>query len=214
MYVTAYNSDWFGNPAFGAPVTPRAPTVPGAPSIGVPTAGNAAVLVRWSAAAANGSAVSSYTVRAYRGSTLVKTVTASGSATSLLVSGLSNGAGHTFSVTARNSLGYGPTSARSASVVPKTRPGAPRIGVASAGNAAAVVRWAAPVTNGGSAVTAYQVRVYRGSTLVKVVTVGPSTGAVTVSGLARRTGHRFLVVAVNAVGAGPTSSWSGTVYPR
>jgi hypothetical protein len=214
VYVTAYNSTWFGNPAIGPSVVPKAPTVPSAPAIGSPTAGNAAVLVRWSAAAANGSAVSSYTVRAYRGSTLVKTVTATGTATSLLVSGLANGHGHTFTVTARNGVGYGPTSARSAAVVPKTRPSAPRIGTASAGSSSAVVRWAAPASNGGSAVTAYQVRVYRGSVLVRVVTVSPHSTAVTVGGLARRTGHRFLVVAVNAVGAGPTSSWSGTVYPR
>jgi subtilisin family serine protease len=214
VYVTAYNSTWFGNPAIGPSVTPRAPAVPGAPAIGTPTAGNAAVLVRWSAAAPNGSAVTSYTVKAYRGSTLVKTVTATGSATSILVSGLANGAGHTFTVTARNGVGYGPTSAPSAAVVPKTRPSAPRIGTASAGNSSMVVRWAAPTSNGGAAITAYQVRVYRGSTLVKTVTVSGSTYAVTVGSLARRAGHRALVVAYNVVGAGPTSAWSGTVYPR
>ena len=214
VYVTAYNSTWFGNPAFGAPVTPRGVTVPGTPAIGVPTAGNASVYVRWAAAAANGSAVSSYTVRAYRGATLVKTVTASGSATGLLVSGLANGAAHTFTVTARNGVGFGPTSASSAAVVPKTRPGAPRMGSITAGNGSAVVRWAAPTSNGGSAVTAYQVRVYRGSTLVRTVSLGAASTSVTVSGLARRAAHRVVVIAGNAVGAGPTSAWSATVYPR
>jgi hypothetical protein len=158
--------------------------------------------------------VSVYIVRAYRGNTLVKTVAAAGTATSLQVTGLANGHGHTFTVTARNGLGYGPTSARSAAVVPKTRPGAPRIGTASAGNGGAVVRWAAPTSNGGSAVTYYQVRVYRGSTYVRTVNVSPTTTAVTIGGLTRRAGHRFVVLAVNAVGAGPTSSWSATVYPR
>jgi subtilisin family serine protease len=214
VYVTAYNSTWFGNPAFGAPVTPRAPTVPGAPAIGAPTAGNAAALVRWSAAAANGSAVSSYTVKAYRGSTLVKTVTASGNATSLLVTGLANGAGHTFTVTARNGVGYGPTSARSAAAVPKTRPSAPGIGRPSAANGAAVVRWAPPASNGGSAVSSFTVRAYRGATLVKTVTVSGSARGVTVNGLTNRVGYGFTVTANNAVGAGPSSARSATVVPR
>jgi hypothetical protein len=144
----------------------------------------------------------------------VKTLTVSGSATSVTLTGLANGHGHTFTVTARNGVGYGPTSARSATVVPKTRPGAPRIGAASAGAGSAVVRWAAPTSNGGSAVTAYQVRVYRGSAYVKTVTVSPRSSAVTIGGLARRAGHRFVVLAINAAGASPASSWSGTVYPR
>jgi hypothetical protein len=38
--------------------------------------------------------------------------------------------------------------------------------------------------------------------------------SLTVSGLARRVGHRFVVVAVNAAGNSPTSAWSGTVVPR
>lgn len=214
VYVTAYNATWYGNPAIGPSVTPRAPTVPAAPAIGAATPGNSAVLVRWSAAAANGSAVSSYTVRAYRGPGLVKTVTASGSATSLLVTGLVNGYGHTFTVTARNGVGEGPTSARGANVVPRTVPSAPRIGTASPANGSAVVRWAAPASNGGASVTGYQVRVYRGSTYVKTVTVSPRSSAVTIGGLSRRVGHRFLVIAVNAAGAGRSSAWSATVVPR
>ena len=153
-------------------------------------------------------------MKAYRGSTLVKTLTVAGTATSVQVSGLANGHGHTFTVTARNGVGYGPSSARSATVVPRTVPTAPRIGTASAGSASAVVRWAAPVSNGGAAITGYQVRVYRGSTLLKTVAVGPSGTSTTVGGLARRVGHRFVVVATNAAGSSPTSAWSATVTPR
>jgi hypothetical protein len=214
VYVTAYNSTWYGNPAIGSSVTPRAPTVPSGPAIGTPTAGNASVLVRWTAAVANGSAVTSYTVKAYRGTTLVTTVTAAGTATSVQVTGLVNGHGHTFTVTARNGVGYGPASARSATAVPRTVPTAPRIGTAAAGTGSAVVRWAAPASNGGAPITGYQVRVYTGSTLLKTVTVGPGSTSVTIGGLARRVGHRFLVIAVNAAGSSPTSAWSGTVVPR
>lgn len=214
FYVTAYNSDWYGNPSLTAPVTPRAPTVPGAPALGAPTPGNAAVTVRWSPAPNNGSAISSYTVRAYRGTTLVRVVTATGSATSVTVTGLANGYAHTFTVTARNGVGTGPTSARSASVVPRTKPGAPGIGRPSAGNGGAVVRWAAPASNGGAAITGYLVQVFRGTSLVKTVTVGGSSRAATVTGLANGAGYRFRVLAANAAGTSPASGLTGTVVPR
>src|SRR5215218_2334275 len=80
VYVTAWNADWYGNPAFAAPVRPLAATTPGAPPLGVMTPGNASVQVRWGAAAANRSAVVSYTVKAYRGTSMVKTVTVGGTA--------------------------------------------------------------------------------------------------------------------------------------
>lgn len=172
------------------------------------------MLVRWTAPAANGSAVTSYTVRVYRGPTLVKTVTAAGSARRLLVRGLANGYGHTFTVTARNGVGYGPSSARSAKVIPRTVASAPRIGSPSPGTGSAVVRWVAPAGNGGAAVTGYLVRVYRGSTLVTTVTARAGSTSLTVSGLTRRVGYRFVVVAVNAAGRSPTSAWSGTVTPH
>jgi subtilisin family serine protease len=217
LFLAAYhsNGDLYGNAVFNrTPVRPTAPAAPGAPAIGAPVPGNAAVTVRWSAAGANGSAITAYTVRAYRGTTLVKAITAAGTATSAAVTGLANGTAYTFTVTARNGVGTGPTSARSVAVVPKTRPGTPGIGAPSAGRAAAVARWSAPVSNGGSAITSYVVRAYRGTTLVKTVTVGPSARSVTVGGLAAGTRYAFTVTAVNAVGAGYASARSATVIPR
>jgi hypothetical protein len=213
VHVTAWNAEWYGNPAIGAPVTPLAAAVPGVPSLGVMAAGNASVQVRWGAAAANRSAVVGYTVKAYRGTTLLKTITLPGTATTTLVTGLANGAGHTFTVTARNGVGYGPTSPHSAVVVPRTTPTAPRISALSVGRSAVTVSWAAP-NNGGSALTSYVVKAYRGTTLVKVITVKPTVGALTVTGLTPRVAHRFTVTATNGVGVGPASAASVWVSPR
>jgi hypothetical protein len=63
-------------------------------------------------------------------------------------------------------------------------------------------------------VTSYLVRVYRGSTVVKSVSVRANVFGVVVSGLTPRVGYRFTVTAVNGVGAGPSSAYSATVTPR
>lgn len=192
-----------------------APTAPSAPRIGKPNAGPAAARVRWSAPTLDGgSPVTSYVVKAYRGWTLVKTVTVSANAREVVVRGLVNGRAHTFLVQATNSAGTSLHSVRSAAVTPKTKPSAVRIGAPRALRKAAVVRWAAPSSNGGAAISAYVVRVYRGSTLVKSVTVSARARSVTVSRLLPGRAHRFTVAAKNALGYGPASAKSRSVTPR
>jgi subtilisin family serine protease len=216
--VWAWNvaSEFNSNPAYTtAPVVPLALQKPGAPRIGTPTVGGSAVLVRWAAPLSNGgAALTKYTVSAYRGTSLVKSVAAAPSATALTVTGLTNGYGYTFAVTATNAVGTGVASAHTATVAPRTLPGAPRIGSPSRGVRAVTVRWAAPASNGGSAVTGYYVRTYRGSAVVKTVWVRAGQTGVVVSGLASRVGYRFAVAAINAAGTGPGSALTGTVLPR
>jgi hypothetical protein len=101
---------------------------------------------------------------------------------------------------------------RSVAVVPKTRPAAPRVSGLSAGRSAATVKWVAPY-NGGSSLTSYVIKAYRGSALVKTVTVRANVGALTVTGLAPRMAHRFTITATNALGAGPASAASPWVVP-
>jgi titin len=211
--VQAINNHGAGTAsAHSDPVVPR--SSPSAPGMGTPTAGAGSAVVRWTVPASDGGApVNGYLVRAYRGTTLVRTATAAASATSVTVSGLANGLPHTFIVTASNSLGQSPGSARSVAVTPRSRPSPPRIGVPSPANGAAVVRWLPPLNNGGATVTAYVVRAYRGGTLVRQIVVsGRVTGAV-VTGLPNGAGHTVTVTAVNAVGWGLPSA-TRSVVPR
>ena len=90
------------------------PGVPGAPTIGTATGGNASASVTFTAPANNGgSAITSYTVTSSPGS-----LTGTGASSPITVSGLTNGTAYTFTVTATNATGTGPASAASNSVTP------------------------------------------------------------------------------------------------
>ncbi len=149
----------------GAPAPPA--TVPGAPTIGTATAGNAQATVNWTAPASNGgSAITGYVVTPYIGAT-AQTTTTVGNVTSTVISGLTNGTTYTFRVAAINAVGTGNQSGNSNAVTPvapATVPGAPTIGTATAGNAQATVTWTAPASNGGATITGYEVTPYIGTT--------------------------------------------------
>ncbi len=91
---------------------------PGIPTSVSATAGNAQATVTFSAPASNGGAtITAYTVTSTPGS-----FTASGSASPITVTGLSNGTSYTFTVTATNSAGTSSASTASNSVTPTIPP--------------------------------------------------------------------------------------------
>ena len=93
------------------------------------------------------------------------------------------------------------------------KPSAPRIGTPAALPAGVRLTWAAPVDNGGAAITGYRVNAYRGTTLVKSVVVTGRTTTATVTGLANGTAYRLGVEALNTAGYGPRSALA-TATPR
>ena len=100
-------------------VTPVAPSiVPGAPTIGTASAGNAQASVTFTSPVSNGgSAITGYTITSSPGG-----LTGTGTASPITVSGLTNGTAYTFTVTATNLIGTSLASAASNSVTPAIPP--------------------------------------------------------------------------------------------
>jgi hypothetical protein len=176
---------------------------PGAPTGVSATAGDGEATVSWSAPSSDGGApITSYTVTASPGG-----ATASGTASPIAVTGLSDGTSYTFTVVATNSVGTSGSSTASTAVTPAAPPGAPTGVSAVAGDGQATVSFTAPSSN-GSAITSYRVTASPGG-----ATATASAGPITVTGLTNGTAYTFTVTATNGVGTGSASAASNTVTP-
>jgi hypothetical protein len=112
--ISVTNNGSLTNPSNISYSVTAAATVPGAPSIGTATGGNASASVTFTAPGSNGgSAILDYTVTSSPGG-----FTATGAGSPLTVSGLTNGTAYTFTVKARNAVGLSAASAASNSVTP------------------------------------------------------------------------------------------------
>ncbi len=211
--VAATNSVGTGsNSADSNVVTPAA--VPGAPTIGTATAGNAKATLTWTAPASNGgSPITGYTVTPYIGAAAQTPQVFGDTLTTHDVTGLTNGTAYTFKVAATNAAGTGAQSAASNAVTPSaaTAPGAPTIGNALPGNGSVALTWLAPGSNGGSAITSYVITPYIGAAAQAPIDTGSTSTSKTVTGLTNGTTYTFKVAAKNAVGTGADSAASGTV---
>ena len=119
--VAAVNSVGTGSASAASnAVTPKAGTVPAAPSGVSAVAASGSATVSWTAPADNGgSALTGYTITPYVGSTAQTPFpVSSGSATSAKVTGLTDGTAYTFTVTANNAIGSSQPSSPSSSVTP------------------------------------------------------------------------------------------------
>ncbi|MBK7590113.1 MAG: fibronectin type III domain-containing protein [Betaproteobacteria bacterium] len=205
--VTATNAVGSG-PASAASAAVTPATVPGAPTAVTATRGNGQVTVGFTAPASDGgSAITSYTATSNPGNF---TGNCTAPCASITVMGLANGTAYTFTVTATNAVGSGPASAASAAVTPATVPGAPTAVTATRGNGQVTVGFAAPASDGGSAITQYTATSNPGNFTGSCT--APCT-SITVSGLTNGTAYTFTVTATNAAGTGPASAASAAVTP-
>ncbi|CAG7645008.1 hypothetical protein PAESOLCIP111_04856 [Paenibacillus solanacearum] len=150
-----------------------------------------------------GSEITGYTVTASPGG-----MTGTGAASPITVFGLTNGTAYTFTVVATNGTGNSLPSAPSDSVTPVGVPNAPTGAAATPGNGQAIVSFAPPVSNGGSAITGYIVTSNPGG-----FTGTGTASPITVSGLMNGTAYTFTVVATNAKGNSVPSEPTASVTP-
>jgi hypothetical protein len=201
-----------------APADPDRGTAAAAPRITSVTGGDGTLRVEWDAPTWTGSgAITSFDLAYFRfvGGEYVLAAEYNVWEENLRAvtrTGFVNGATYVVLISANNP-GPGQWSTLSAPVRPYTKPGTPAIGTATAGPAAARARWAVTST-GGSPVTSWVVRTYRGWNLVGQVTVSGSAPEARIGGLTNGRGYRFRVQAVNAAGRSPWSGFSNTVTPR
>jgi hypothetical protein len=215
VYYPAGTDGWtdtFG----GLPAWPYG--VSGMPTAVVGIRSNGQVLLSWTAPVSNGgSGVTDYTIQysSDSGSSWQTFTDAVSAATSVTVTGLTNGTGYLFRVAAVNDVGTGSYSANSSTVTPATTPGTPTTVVGVRGNGQVQLSWTAPVSNGGLLVTDYTIQYSSNSgaswqTFTDAVSAATSA---TVTGLTNGTGYLFRVASVNDVGTGLYSANSLAVTP-
>lgn len=209
--VTASNTIGESQKSNEVSETPQA-ALPGAPTGLAASGGNGSVSLTWTAPA--GSTVTSYNI--YRGTTSGgegTTAIASSSSPSFTDSTVVNGTTYYYKVTAVNTTGEGPAS-NEASATPAsvTAPSAPQNLSARAATGKGVqLTWVAPASNGGSAITGYQV--WRSTTSggeALLTTLGVVTSYKD-SATNRGTKYFYELKAVNAVGASGFSNEASAI---
>ena len=217
--VVAQNSVGLSLPsANSAPATPA--TVPSIPTAVVAVRGNASLAVSWATpASTGGSPITEYLVKYSSSTGTVKTWTTfvrpASTATSVIVTGLTNGLPYVFKVIAKNAAGISLPSANSALATPATVPGNPTAVVAVRGNTQLVISWLAPASTGGSPITNYLVKYSsnNGSTWTTFVRPASTALVCTVTGLTNGLPYVFKVIARNAAGSSLPSANSLAVAP-
>ncbi len=179
-----------------------AQTVPDAPTIGTATPGNASADVAFTANGDGGAAIDQFRVTCNPG-----TITATGAASPINVTGLTNGTSYACTAAAHNSLGWSAESG-SVAVTPRTVPDAPTIGTATPGDASVSVSFTAPAFNGGAAIDNYRAECNPGG-----ATISGGTSPINVTGLSNGTSYTCTVAAHNVAGWGAPSAASNPATP-
>lgn len=195
-----------------------APTVPGKPGSVTATPYDAKIGVSYTAAAANGAAISQYEAQCESvDSPTVTGTSATGTATNILLTGAVNAKTYTCKVRARNSVGDGEYSDPSAAVTPQAGldpsvPAKPAAPSATAGSGSVALTFAAPA-NGGAAITGYSASCTSsdgGSAGTASTTNGGAT-SLTVTGLTGGKTYTCTVSAINSMGSSLPSDPSSAV---
>jgi trimeric autotransporter adhesin len=211
--VTAVNAD--GQSVQSSQVFANPSTVPAPPSSPSATPSNASAVVRWKSASSNGgSEILGYdiycSVTSPPSTTGLDCASNSGDgARALRVRGLTNGVTYYFVVTATNAAGQSVASSV-VSATPVTVPGSPTATKAAALNDAISLTWDDPTSDGGSAITSYDLYCSitdppSSASTPSATVVGAGASQATLDGLRNGRLYYCIVTAVNAVGQSKAS---------
>ena len=214
---TAYTFNLTGNNANGAGPTVTsgsitATTVPATPS--APTATNVintafgsapSSSIAFTAPATGGKSITGYTVTSTPGS-----LTATGSSSPLVITGLTAGTDYTYTVKATNSNGDSLTSSNSSSLTASTKPGTTGTPTATVVGPTSVTLSFTDANNGGSAITGYTVT---STPSVSLSASGTASSLTATGAFAANTAYTFVVAATNANGTGSNSTSSNSITP-
>ena len=218
FYITAQNVAGNSIPA-SASATPF--TVPSAPLSFTATSGPGSAALSWSSPSSNGgSAITYYNIfygigLSYSTFLTPNLVVGSG-VTTYNITGLTPGTTYTFYITAQNVMGNSIQASASASANPYTVPSVPQSFTASGGSGSVALSWTAPSSNGGTAITYYNIFYGVGLTystsLKPNIVVGSGITTYNVSGLTAGTNYTFYITAQNIIGNSTQISASATTY--
>jgi hypothetical protein len=186
-------------------------TTPGAPTIALARLSSQTLRITLStAAAANGSTITSYEYRIKAGAgSYGSYITLSGLSGPWDIGSLTNGTTYTVQVRAVNAGGGG-TGSNEPTAVPFTVPDAPTLTIT---NGCDVVDWSwSPNGNGGSAITGYQYDLVIDGTTVTVVSTGDTNYPGSINNDKNTSTYVLRVRAVNAAGSSGNASAGSTPW--
>ena len=211
---TTAGTPWLTASGAGYGTRPVPATILGPPSapLGVvAAAGPESASVGWlPPSSTGGSPITGYTATVAPGGATCTVASPAGSPCT--VSGLTDGLSYTFTVTATNALGTGPSSAPSNAVVPEGVPGPPLTVSVRPGNDTAIVSFVPPASDGSSPITSYTATATDATTPSNGGQSATGPGSpLTVTGLTEGNRYVFTVTAANGVGQGPASAPSNSI---
>ena len=210
-YVDAASTSAVGS-STGSPEPRIAIFVPGtpvAPTDVAATPGLGSAGASWQSLAGAGAGVT-YTARAWSAPTLGTIAAQCGGldVTSCTIATLANGTTYYVDVTASNLSGTSTSSLRVPVTPSPVRPGAPTLTRVARGGSTLTPTWAAPVSDGGSAITGYTARAWSGPLAGALVATCTTSGALTcaLDGLTNGATYYLDVVASNLRGSSEPST--------
>jgi Fibronectin type III domain/IPT/TIG domain/OmpA family len=190
----------------------------GAPALPTGTPGNTQVALSWTAPTSADPIVGYRIFQSTDGTNFDSGTDQLTTSLTRTITGLTNGTSYYYKVAALTGASpytVGTSSGASAAIVPRTVPGAPTSVIATRQNAQVSLSWSAPTSNGGSALTDYEIEFSsdEGSTWTPFSDSTSTSTSGVVTGLSNGTAYVFRVKAENIAGLSAPSTASTAVTP-